>query len=539
MRTRKTTHALLLTAALCLGATWMSAIASVSADTSQPDLPAPTVRNAPGGQHGFPFMSSALNLASRGYVEQEFLISGVARAYIPATTFQPDGRWNVRPNPGVTAPYVTRILVRRPASADRFNGTVLVEWFNESGGFDAASDWLYTHEEIVREGYAYVGVSAQFVGVQALLGWESGPGARYTGLFHPGDSFDYDIFTQAGWALNHAHGGDPRPLGILTDQVRTLLATGFSQSAALLTTYVNAVHRLSPVYDGFLIHDTGFGSPLSIDSASFDGDPVPGNVPATPFVEVPYPSNLRSDLEVPTLILLSEFGLSDDGTGAARTFHLQRDSSHVRIWELAGATHLEDGWLNEFAADVRKTFPGFALAACAGPPGIPSLVHGRGERAAVNALSHWANNSDAPRAAARISLNVPDPPSSFDQLVTFNRDPATNLVMSGIRLPDVSVPTATLNGNRGELDPAALGPGVQCPLVGSYDPWNHDSDSWDRQPGLDPSPFPEPALQGLYPTHLNYVEQVTRATVQAVESGYVRPADGIEIVLNAARASIP
>ena len=38
------------------------------------------------------------------------------------------------------------------------------------------------------------------------------------------------------------------------------------------------------------------------------------NIPATPFVEVTYPSNLRSDLDVPTLILLSEFGLSDDGT---------------------------------------------------------------------------------------------------------------------------------------------------------------------------------------------------------------------------------
>jgi hypothetical protein len=36
MSTRKATHALLLAAALGLGATWMSATASVSADTSQP-----------------------------------------------------------------------------------------------------------------------------------------------------------------------------------------------------------------------------------------------------------------------------------------------------------------------------------------------------------------------------------------------------------------------------------------------------------------------------------------------------------------------
>ena len=248
MRNRHTTRAQLLAAALCFGATWMPATASVGAHASQLTMPAPTVRNTPAWQHGFPFMSSALNLASRGYVEREFLISGSARAYIPATDLQPDGRWNVRPNPGVTAPYVTRILVRMPASADRFNGTVLVEWLNESGGFDAASDWLYTHEEIVREGYAYVGVTAQFVGVQALLGWESGPSARYAGLFHPGESFAYDIFGQAGRALHHAHDGDPRPLGILTDKVRTVLATGFSQSAASSSSPRGLRHLMTPLF---------------------------------------------------------------------------------------------------------------------------------------------------------------------------------------------------------------------------------------------------------------------------------------------------
>lgn len=540
MRISDNKWAPLLAAAMSL-LTSLTAAVPVMAVTSQQEspTPVPTVRTPPRGQHGFPFISSAINLANRGYIEQEFLIAGTARAYMPVMPLQPDGRWNVALNPGVTAGYVTRILVRRPANANRFNGTVLVEWFNESGGFDTASDWLYTHEELIREGYAYVGVTAQFVGVQGLTGWESGPDARYASVFHPGDSFDYDIFAQAGWVLTHARGGDPRPLGMLTDRVRSVLATGFSQSAALLTTYVNAVHRLSPVYDGFLIHDTGFGAPVSIDTGSFNGDPIPANVPATPFIEVPYPSNLRSDLQVPTLILLSEFGLSDDGTGAGRTFHLQRDSARVRVWELAGATHLEDGWLQEFASDVRKTFPGYVLDNCEGPPGIPSLVVGRGERAAIDALNRWANTGKAPRFAERMSLDVPNPPDSFDQLVTFNRDPATNLVFGGIRLPDLSVPTATLNGNRDELDPQVLGPAVQCALVGSYDPWNHDSDPWDRQPGLDPSPFPEPALRVLYPTHLNYVEQVTRATVQSIASGYVRPADGVKIVLDAIHAAVP
>jgi hypothetical protein len=486
-------------------------------------------------------MASTLSLSERGYVEQEFLLSGVAQAYIPVTPLQPDGRWNVRPNPGVTAPYTTRILVRRPIDPERFNGTVVVEWFNESGGFDAPSEWLYAHEEIVREGYAYVGVTAQFIGVKALLGWGSGPGARYASLFHPGDSFAYDIFAQAGWAVTHARREDPRPLGNLTSSVRTVLAAGFSQSAAWLTTYVNAIHPRSPAFGGFLIHDSGADAPLSLDVTALvpDPDPIPGSVPATPWVDTPYPFQLRSDQDVPALILLSEFGLADFAGFAGRSFHLQPDSSHVRVWEVAGATHLEAGWLQEFAADANKTLPGFPVEPCDGPPGIPSIIHGQTVRAALSLLSHWAKDEEAPRSAPRVSLVVPNQLDSFDTLVTFNRDPATNLVTGGIRLPAVSVPTATLNGIRFDLDPQTLGPGPQCWLTGSFDPWNHDSDVWDGQAGFDPSPTPEPDLQLLYSTHQNYVQRVTTATLQSVRSGYLRAADAARIVLDATHAPVP
>ncbi len=229
--------------------------------------------------------------------------------------------------------------------------------------------------------------------------------------------------------------------------------------------------------------------------------------------------------------------MSDFGAGGARSFHPQRDSAHVRIWEVAGAPHLETGWFEEFTADVSKTFPGFDLGTCNGPAGIPSIIHSRAARAALHALSHWANGDEAPRSAPRMSLAVPD---TFDQLVTFNRDPATHLVIGGIRLPDVAVPTATLNGNRTDLlDPQVLGPGSQCVYVGSYDHWNRDSDSWDGQAGLDPSPTPEPDLQLLYQTHANYVQRVTRATLQSVENGYLLPADGARIVVDAARARVP
>ena len=58
-------------------------------------------------------------------------------------------------------------LVRMPSDPAKFSGTVVVEWLNVSGGVDADPDWTSLHEEIVRRGDAWVGVSAQRIGVRA------------------------------------------------------------------------------------------------------------------------------------------------------------------------------------------------------------------------------------------------------------------------------------------------------------------------------------------------------------------------------------
>ena len=68
-------------------------------------------------------------------------------------------------SPAETADYITRIVVLTPDRA-RFNGTVLVEWLNVSGGIDAPAVWMMAHREMVRAGYGYVAVSAQRVGVE-------------------------------------------------------------------------------------------------------------------------------------------------------------------------------------------------------------------------------------------------------------------------------------------------------------------------------------------------------------------------------------
>ena len=114
----------------------------------------------------YPFNASTLDLAKQGYVEEEFFIQGVARGYdIPREQTS-----NASAAPA-THPYKTRIVVRRPAAANKFNGTAIVEWTNVSEGFDNEVDWFHSAEHLMSAGYAWVGVSAQNVGVSALKQW--------------------------------------------------------------------------------------------------------------------------------------------------------------------------------------------------------------------------------------------------------------------------------------------------------------------------------------------------------------------------------
>src|SRR5262245_6462440 len=96
------------------------------------DVPTPSVMGpitSPGG----PFITppSGLDFAAFGYVEQEFFVSGTARAHTAPVPLGAEGNWMAAAD-GATAAYTTRILVRRPTSPRKFNGTVVVEWLNVS-----------------------------------------------------------------------------------------------------------------------------------------------------------------------------------------------------------------------------------------------------------------------------------------------------------------------------------------------------------------------------------------------------------------------
>lgn len=165
-------------------------------------------------------------LQAYGYQEKEYLFSGTAEAYTFTGPPVTDGRWTVAADAVSVAPYTTRIVVFTPVDPGRFSGTVDVEWDNVSVGDDVLADLIYDHATPFRNGDAYVGVSAQFVGVTAA---KLDDPVRYASLVDLGDSYSYDMFSQAGMALWTHPGlfGGQRP--------RALIAGGESQSAGRLT----------------------------------------------------------------------------------------------------------------------------------------------------------------------------------------------------------------------------------------------------------------------------------------------------------------
>lgn len=204
-------------------------------------VPTAQVYSGPGGS------SPVFDLNALGYAEKEFMISGTTNIYSASGVWDTDGLWNVSVAQS-NVPYVTRIIVRYPTNPAKFNGTVVFEWLNEITYSSTSPDWAESRDFFFREGYAYVGVTAQNLsaGANFLKWWDP---ARYGALSISSDGQSFDIFTQAAKAVKAQ---SATILGGLTP--KKLLGCGDSASAIRLTTYVNAIHPRARVYDGFLLH---------------------------------------------------------------------------------------------------------------------------------------------------------------------------------------------------------------------------------------------------------------------------------------------
>jgi hypothetical protein len=436
------------------------------------------------------FGHTTFDLASQGYTQSELFLEGTAHAYAPSSPLTTDGRWSIEPSS--PAAYTTRMVVNRPVRKRDFNGTVIVEWLNVSGGADASPDWIHMHAELIRDGYAWVGVSAQAVGLNALEAPPLGDPVRYASLSHPGDSYSYDMFSQAGRAVRDdaatvLGGLDPR----------RVIAVGESQSAGRLVTYIDAVHPLAGVYDGFLVHSRSAGG------AALTQPPLPA-------VTTPVPSLIRDDLDVPVLVFQTE---TDAGGLQAR----QPDSVTVRLWEVAGTAHFDQyglqqgatdtgnraavaGWFDSMLHPTNQPSPNFT---CGLPvnTGPQTFVL----RAAISALTSWVADGTPPPAAPRYETVSIQP-------LQYALD-ANGNVRGGIRTPAVDAPVAKLSG-LGQTGTTF------CFLFGTT------------------APLPTEQLAALYGDHGGFVRAWTRATNDAVRAGFLLREDAHHIRVVGARSEV-
>ena len=114
-------------------------------ERDRPDGPAATVVGELTAGGGVALTDIKLpDLAGNGFVEHEYAVEGTATSYVVddvATDLPGSGEFTL--TEGDTADYRTRMVVRRPEKPEDFNGTVVVEWLNVSGGLDANPDWMY------------------------------------------------------------------------------------------------------------------------------------------------------------------------------------------------------------------------------------------------------------------------------------------------------------------------------------------------------------------------------------------------------------
>ena len=424
-------------------------------------VPTPTLTEPPAGVRGHPLWDSYYDLAPFGYEEQEVFVSG--------TAVDADGN---------TAPYTTRIIVTQPSDPADFNGTVFLDWVNVTAQFENAVDTMLAREMLLREGYAYVHVSAQAAGICCTpltpKVWDP---ARYAALDHPGDEFAFDMFTQIAKAMGDQPG------------VERVLAAGQSQSANRLSQYLSTWLPSHPdavgLIDGFLVH---------------------GNVPGA--------KAFAKGAPVPVLHLLSDYEAVDDGVDPAQV------SGRYRLWEIAGAAHADFwiGYQSEFghgprvvAGAPKQSEAGYRrIIDDAGNYGeLVHPLHAVCTAAGATMPMHYATSTAIHELDAWVRGGAPPangPRFAFDDAGRLAKDEHGN-TLGGIRLPPVDVPVARYES-------------TSCQLGGIT------------------IPFTDAEIQALYPTHAEYYAAMAERTDVAVSAGWMLPEDAVDLMRRACRARV-
>jgi Alpha/beta hydrolase domain len=491
--------------------------------------PLPALKLIPSGVgiHGYPYDAATataefpgaltVNLASHGYTEHEYQMSGTTNIYKESGIWASNGRWNVSVARS-SVPYTTRLLVRYPTNPAKFNGTVVVEWLNDTTGGDQDPVWSEIYNEVLSQGYAYVGVTAQTAGIEELKTWDS---VRYAALGDTNDGQSYDIFTQAADAVRDESG---TLLGGL--KVKDVIGAGDSQSAFRVATYVNAIQPLSHAFNAFLVVGRGaLPAPIGSGLVSF----------------APFPALIRTDNTTPLIQIETEGDIEELGFAYAR----QPDNNYLRTWELAGAAHIDQHEGLYEANTIERENPTLTAPKCVfgvmanGATQPDNMGVYELEDSALAALQKWVTTGTQPPHGSEV-----------DTTPLFNivkRDQYGN-ALGGIRLPEIQVPTETYSAvNFAQPSEQSLSPSqLLSTLEAIFTALETGAitNTTLRDEGLCLlegyyKPFSTATLEKLYPTHAAYVAKYQAAAAADLADGFLTQADYDSSVAAAQASSVP
>jgi hypothetical protein len=434
--------------------------------------------------NGVPNLSAATPSADaplpKSYVESEYLLVGAAAVYRGPVT----GPVKVESS---DHSFVTRMLVRAPADAAIFSGSVWVEPFNTSGGPEADVLWDAIAPLIASRGDAWVGVTVRAGQVDRLKEFDA---VRYADLDLAENAYEWDVLRDVGTLLKTNDAKSP--LAALS--VEHVYLGGYSQSGvdtATFATAVNETTRLADgaaVYDGYLIgaRESNLTPLQSADTIipKFERATLPAiDVPVVNLetqtdvegfaVEVPTSLAIQEGLEGADKVDTPTFTYVNAGGAKVRRDDGNSENDRYRLYEIPGAPHAGNG--NGDSCDGESTFPTMSFF-----------------RAAATHLARWAEEGVAPPEAPRIELST-----LADVSVTANDEYGNAL--GGVRSPFVDVPLFVYAVHEG--------PGPFCILSGSETPLGAD------------------VLQHLYGDADGYMKAFTTSLDETIDAGFLLELD--------------
>lgn len=424
-------------------------------------------------------------LSQKGYVEEEYLISGTANVY----DWGGDGKLMVKfPN----APYGSRIRVRRPKDPAKFSGAVVVEIPNDARRFDWDMLYGYLSDEIIRRGDGWVSITPP-PGMPGLKAFDP---VRYKDINFANPAPDacetagaqeeglrWDMYSQVGALIKHGGPGEP--------------FAGFKVQAIYMTTqggdvvtYMNVFHPQAKlggkfVYDGYLSKQPGgVGRLNQCGKALPKGDS----------------RNQIRNAGVPVIAMIAQGEVIP--TLAAQRADSDDPNDKFRLYEVAGGSHLDKFAYDAFASmnDAKQAgnaqgTPEFPFAGRCTPeiqlidyPLMPFVYH-----AALDHLDNWARKGIAPPHADRIQVKDADTPKPSVVVDQYGN------AVGGIRSFWVDDPVAMFTQN-------STGPGP-CVELGHSVPL-----SWQK-------------LEEIHGNYKAYVAKASASLDKSVKDGWITQAD--------------